>query len=575
MKIKAFNAVLGSVATLGILVAAGQAAQAGSMHNGWNYSIDSFNDGTGGSLANGSGFHSGDNSRFEMYGMAFRETKDRVYFAINSNLSIGGDTYGNALNGKISYGDLLLDFSNKGNFNQANGNLYGVRFDAENDTRFRDRILSSDELKPLRDMQVKLREQESKLATQQAARNKTQQLIATTEAAKTKELARGVTYEQTQRAAIATEQTKGAQKVASLKQDLQGQQTRLSQINQEVSDRQARVTQIDQELSAQRTQLTKIASDLRTEEGKLASLDQSIRLESNAVRKQALINQRSGIVTTINNLKSNQTTVQAKINSLTTERSGHTTKINSLSTERTAVQNKINGLNTSISATENLVKQNVTNLEASIKTEQAKVAQNVLRMDAEIAKQKDLLLPIDSSIATLNAESQISRDAIQKMDGFNPALGLYSNVTASSVTTINAGYSSHKQHTDTVANVLKGVDSLGDLAASNTYFNQNEAAKNVMGAGKFRGNIEMISDMSNFQGLDFGNFNAKGIKTFGFAIDKSMLPKGDFVASLFAECGNDGIVLKGRIPEPSALLGLTAVGLLATRRVRRRAEINV
>jgi hypothetical protein len=123
----AIKTVLGTAATLCILALTGQQAFAGTLHQGWNYSIDSFNDGTEGRII-------GDKSKFEFYGMAYKQTQDKVYFAINSNLSTQGYSYNNVLNGKISYGDLMLNFKDPTSFNKANGSLYGVRFDTTNDT---------------------------------------------------------------------------------------------------------------------------------------------------------------------------------------------------------------------------------------------------------------------------------------------------------------------------------------------------------------------------------------------------------------------------------------------------------
>lgn len=254
------------------LALTGQQAQAGTMFKGWNYSIDSFKDGTEGSTI-------GSKSKFEFYGMAFKETADKVIFAFNSNLSKQGYNYRSALGGKISYGDLMLDFTGKGSINQANGSLYGVRFDATNDTK-----------------------------------------------------------------------------------------------------------------------------------GKL---------------------------------------------------------------------------------------------------------------------------------------------------------GLYNNVTTSSVTTQNAGYTSHNHHTGTVNNNLKGHASFGDMDTNTTYFKGTDAAQTTIAKGNYAGGITEINDFSAY-GLNFGHFNAIGAHTFGFSIDKSLLPKGNFVASLFAECGNDGMVLVGRVPEPSVIIGLSAVGLMAS-----------
>lgn len=157
-------------------------------------------------------------------------------------------------------------------------------------------------------------------------------------------------------------------------------------------------------------------------------------------------------------------------------------------------------------------------------------------------------------------------------------LGLYGGVSATSVTTKNSGYSSMNQHTQTVAG-LKGSASYGDLAANTTYFNGTQAASTTISSGTFLGAVSNLISKTDLtsMGLDFSHFGTKGTQTFGFSIDKSLLPEGDFMASLFAECGNDGMVLNGDVkgvPEPSAIVGLvTAVGLVAgSRRLRRRSE---
>jgi hypothetical protein len=284
MKFQTLKMLLGAVAIAGTLALTGQQAQAGTMHNGWNYSIDSFNDGTEGSKV-------GKNSKFEFYGMAFKQTADKVIFAFNSNLAKTGYAFGRAAGGNIGYGDLMLDFTGKGNLKTANGGLQAVHF-ASND--------------------------------------------------------------------------------------------------------------------------------------------------------------------------------------------------------------------------------------------------------------------------------------------MNRAVGLYDGVTAKSVSTANSGYYSTNYHTSTVNN-LKGKASYGDMASNTTYFNGNEAALNVINTGTYKGGVTQISDFTSL-GLDFGHFKATGTQTFGFSIDKSLLPKGSFVASLFAECGNDGMVLTGKIPEPSTLVGLAAVGLMvgaSQLRKHRHAAISV
>lgn len=154
----------------------------------------------------------------------------------------------------------------------------------------------------------------------------------------------------------------------------------------------------------------------------------------------------------------------------------------------------------------------------------------------------------------------------------DPSVGLYQNVKAASVTTKNSGYGSLQQHTNTVNNKLKGSASYGDMAANTSYFDNSKAAFTSMAAGSFLGAIEEVADFSKL-GLDFGHFQAKGAYTFGFSVDKKYLPTGKFIASLFAECGNDGMVLMGElkdVPEPSMMIGLATIGLLTAGGFNRR-----
>jgi hypothetical protein len=104
-----------------------QKATAATLSNGWNYAIDSFNDGVTGSQIGG-----GD---FEFYGIAIKETSDTAFIAINSNLSLAGYADPVAQRGDINYGDLFFNFSGQSfNTANANGSLFGIRFAAGNDS---------------------------------------------------------------------------------------------------------------------------------------------------------------------------------------------------------------------------------------------------------------------------------------------------------------------------------------------------------------------------------------------------------------------------------------------------------
>ena len=101
-------------------------AQAGELFNGWNYTIDSFDDGADGNQR-------GAESSYEIYGMALKETADQVYIAINSNLNLGGQYAEGAEDEYIHYGDLFLNLSGA-DLGDAQGNLFAIQFDAGNDS---------------------------------------------------------------------------------------------------------------------------------------------------------------------------------------------------------------------------------------------------------------------------------------------------------------------------------------------------------------------------------------------------------------------------------------------------------
>ncbi|WP_254173650.1 XDD3 family exosortase-dependent surface protein [Planktothrix pseudagardhii] len=147
--------------------------------------------------------------------------------------------------------------------------------------------------------------------------------------------------------------------------------------------------------------------------------------------------------------------------------------------------------------------------------------------------------------------------------------GLYGNVKGVSVTNVNHGYNSLLQYYNAgfdKANT-QGTD-LATKASVYSYFG-NGTILNVIDSGaKKLGDIGSLSakDLQN-QGLDFGFFKASGTQTMGFSLNKSDLGLADgnydYMASIFLECGNDGVALKGKIdvPEPGSLAGLALVGL--------------
>ncbi|MCW6035435.1 hypothetical protein K4A83_03975 [Spirulina subsalsa FACHB-351] len=108
LQLATVSAVLWAIAT--------SATQAASLT--WNYAADSSSDGIS---------TLGVSSESEMFGLAYAQDSENIYFAFNSNLSLGGTN---------PWGDFFLNFNYWQNpsidSSLANGNLLAVHFDAEN-----------------------------------------------------------------------------------------------------------------------------------------------------------------------------------------------------------------------------------------------------------------------------------------------------------------------------------------------------------------------------------------------------------------------------------------------------------
>lgn len=177
----------------------------------------------------------------------------------------------------------------------------------------------------------------------------------------------------------------------------------------------------------------------------------------------------------------------------------------------------------------------------------------------------------------VTANNQKSLFAI-RFDGINDAsvssTGVYSNVQAKSVTGSNHGFSSLSNHANNVAS-KGGSASMGDLAQNDAYLGNSTV--NVIKSGTKVGDIKYltVNDFSELN-LDFGQFGAFGSQTFGFSFDRSLLPTGDYLAQLLAECANDGMAIKGQfkdsqdVPEPITGLILAAgLGGAAMRKMKK------
>lgn len=99
------------------------------------------------------------------------------------------------------------------------------------------------------------------------------------------------------------------------------------------------------------------------------------------------------------------------------------------------------------------------------------------------------------------------------------------------------------------------------------------------------GDVTLL-DSNSLYAAGFGQGLFQGSQLFGFKFSRSVLPSGNFIASLFEECLNDAIALRGHldtpapkvdvivppiksVPEPSGVVGLLIVGLLGGKRILR------
>lgn len=125
-KILGLGVMATGLAIAGTLITEVKPASAFVVHDGWNYSMDAIND--------SSPFKSDGTGLFEIYGTAYKVENGTVTFAINSNVDLAtGVSDSRAAGGKIHYGDLLLNFTGK-SLEAANNELFGIRFDAKNES---------------------------------------------------------------------------------------------------------------------------------------------------------------------------------------------------------------------------------------------------------------------------------------------------------------------------------------------------------------------------------------------------------------------------------------------------------
>jgi hypothetical protein len=165
--------------------------------------------------------------------------------------------------------------------------------------------------------------------------------------------------------------------------------------------------------------------------------------------------------------------------------------------------------------------------------------------------------------------------------------------TAKSVATQNSGFSNFDQRAGYLPRYstesMTELNNLGDLQTTDAYFDGMRTGDNVIlnsiQTGTKEGDLSMLTGVQlSGMGLDFGHFGETGSRTFGFSFLKPKGFDGNFISTLFAECANDGIALKGistklvvappvkSVPEPFAIAGLAVVGGALVRKRRAAAK---
>lgn len=184
----------------------------------------------------------------------------------------------------------------------------------------------------------------------------------------------------------------------------------------------------------------------------------------------------------------------------------------------------------------------------------------------------------DSKVFGIRFDS--TNDSFSNTSGTpNNTTGLFKNITVTGLTSQNSGYATLQDYIN--AGYGRTLDAMGDLESSTGdvagYFGTGQMLPNMLTGTK----VEDITLLNKSQlsgvGLDFNHFGAdpSGNNVFGFSLDRTLLPTGNFTGSLFVECINDGVAINGtNVPEPSTLAllgaGLTSVCVVFRRRRARR-----
>jgi hypothetical protein len=154
--------------------------------------------------------------------------------------------------------------------------------------------------------------------------------------------------------------------------------------------------------------------------------------------------------------------------------------------------------------------------------------------------------------------------------------GVYTGVTAKSVTQENSGFSSLSQYTSYVPNAR-----IGDLALNDPYYAAYASARVPNSIGSYSTRVGDVTALlaSDLTDLPDPTLASNNLVKFGFKFERPVGFSGEYLGSLFLECFNDSVAIRGNstrsVPVPPAIAGIFVAGALGVWQFSKRKQLKV
>lgn len=159
-------------------------------------------------------------------------------------------------------------------------------------------------------------------------------------------------------------------------------------------------------------------------------------------------------------------------------------------------------------------------------------------------------------------------------DSDAPTTGVYTGVTAKSVTQENSGFSSLNQYATYVPNAK-----IGDLALNDPYYSGYKYARVPNVISSYSSRVGDVTALLPSALADFPNpaLASNNLIKFGFKFERPVGFSGEYLGSLFLECFNDSVAIRGTsrsrsVPVPPAIAGVLVAGALGGWRMTKRKK---